>query len=311
MSKLRIAFAGTPELAANVLQSLITSPHKIVGVYTQPDRPAGRGKKTSPSAVKNLAIKNNLQVYQPEKAAQMNQDGLLETVDVLIVVAFGLILPEPVLRQPTYGCINVHTSLLPRWRGAAPIQRAIQAGDRETGITIMQMDTGLDTGPILAQAACPIEPTDTSETLTIKLAKLGGTCLLEVLDKMTEEKLQAKPQDDAAATYANKISKPEARIEWNNPAIEIERMIRAFIPAPVAYTELNGLRLRIWQAELLDQETQQSPGTLLNCGKSGMDIATGEKILRITRLQPPGKRVQNIQEFLNGRPDFARIIQEQ
>lgn len=310
MSKLHIAFAGTPELAANVLNSLIASTHTVVGVYTQPDRPAGRGKKLKPSAVKTLAIQNNLKVLQPDKALQMNQDGILETADVLVVVAFGMILPEIILQQPKYGCINVHLSLLPRWRGAAPVQRAIQAGDKETGITIMQMDAGLDTGPILKQATCSIQATDTAETLATKLAELGGTCLLEVLDNIAGGKIHPETQNESAATYANKISKPEAEIEWNLPAIEIERMIRAFNPAPVAYTELNGLRLRIWQAELLDQETHQTPGTILSCNKSGMNIATGDKVLRITRLQPPGKRVQNIQEFLNGRPDFANLIQE-
>lgn len=311
MSKLRIAFAGTPELAADVLNSLIASNNTIVGVYTQPDRPAGRGNKPKPSAVKILALQNNLRVLQPEKAGQMNQGGLLETVDVLVVVAFGLILPEVILQQPKYGCINVHTSLLPRWRGAAPVQRAIQAGDEETGITIMQMDTGLDTGPILAQVTCPINPVDTAGSLATKLARLGATCLLEVLENIAEGKIHPEPQNDTAATYANKITKSEAKIEWNKPAIEIARMIRAFNPAPVAFTELNGLRLRIWQAELLEQDTHHIPGTILNCNKTGMDIATSDKVLRITQLQPPGKRVQNIQEFLNGRPEFANLIQEQ
>ena len=311
MSKLRIAFAGTPGLAAHILKQLISSPHKIVTVYTQPDRPAGRGKKTRPSAVKNLALQYDLHVLQPEKAVDMGQGGLLESVDVMVVVAFGLILPEAVLRQPKYGCINVHTSLLPRWRGAAPIQRAILAGDEETGITIMQMDAGLDTGPVLAQEKCPILSGDTTESLTSKLAELGSACLLEVLENIAEGKQKPKPQNDAAATYADKITKPEAEIQWNKPAREIERMIRAFNPAPVAYTELKDLRLRIWQAELLDQETQEAPGTILSCNKTGMDIATGEKIIRITHLQPPGKRIQNIQDFLNGRPDFVKTIQQQ
>jgi len=307
VSKLQIAFAGTPELAATVLNKLINSSHSIKAVYTQPDRRAGRGRKTLASAVKNLAKQHNIPVFQPETAAEICQDKQLTNVDVLVVVAYGMLLPEIVLNRPKYGCINIHTSLLPRWRGAAPIQRAIQAGDAETGVSIMQIDAGLDTGPILAQTKCPISPTDNAENLQNKLADLGGTCLLNVLDQITDGSALAEPQNEIEATYANKITKPEAELDWDTPAIELERTIRAFNPAPVAYTELNGIRLRIWQTEILDKEAQYAPGTILECSKDGIDIATGEGILRLLKIQPPGKRIQNVSEFLNGRPNFTSI----
>lgn len=307
MRKLQIAFAGTPELAANVLNKLINSSHSIKAVYTQPDRRAGRGQKTLASAVKNLAKQHNLPVFQPETAAEISQDKQLENVDVLVVVAYGMLLPEIVLKRPTHGCINIHTSLLPRWRGAAPIQRAIQAGDAETGVSIMQIDTGLDTGPILAQTKCPISPTDTAENLQNKLADLGGTCLLEVLNQIADGSVLAEPQNETEATYANKITKSEAELDWDKPAIELERTIRAFNPAPVAYTELNDIRLRIWQAEMSEQTTHSKPGSILNCNKSGIEIATGDGVLRLLKIQPPGKRIQSVSEFLNGRPDFIKM----
>ncbi len=307
MSKLQIAFAGTLGLAANVLTKLINSSYPVKAVYTQPDRRAGRGQKTLTSAVKNLANQHNLPVFQPGTAAEIYQDKQLVNVDVLVVAAYGMLLPETVLRQPTHGCINIHTSLLPRWRGAAPVQRAIQAGDAETGVSIMQIDPGLDTGPILAQTKCAITPSDTAESLQNKLADLGGSCLLNVLDQIADGSALAEPQNETDATYAKKITKLEAKLDWDTPAIELERTIRAFNPAPVAYTELNGIRLRIWQAEILNKEAQYAPGTILDCSKEGINIATGEGILRLIKIQPPGKRIQSASEFLNGRPDFTSI----
>jgi methionyl-tRNA formyltransferase len=307
VNKLQIAFAGTPELAANVLNKLINSSHSIKAVYTQPDRRAGRGQKNLASAVKTLANQHNLPLFQPETAAEICQGKQLANVDVLVVVAYGMLLPEIVLELPTYGCINIHTSLLPRWRGAAPIQRAIQAGDTETGVSIMQIDTGLDTGPILTQTKCPITPADTAESLQNKLADLGGSCLLDVLNQIADGTALARPQNETEATYAHKITKLEAKLDWDTPAIELERTIRAFNPAPVAYTELNGIRLRIWQAAILNKEAQYAPGTILDCSKDGIDIATKESVLRLLKIQPPGKRIQSVSEFLNGRPDFTSI----
>ena len=303
MSRLNIAFAGTPELAANVLHALLEcSSHHIEAVYTQPDRPAGRGRKLAQSPVKQLAEQHKLPVFQPETAADLK----LPKVDVLIVVAYGMILPAALLNQPGYGCINIHTSLLPRWRGAAPIQRAIQAGDKETGITIMQIDPRLDTGPILLQKKCTISANETAGSLHDKLADLGAECLLATLEKLAAQQLIPQPQDDALATIAKKISKSEAQLDWSRSAIELEQTIRAFNPAPVAHTELNGIKLRIWQAEISEQTTNSKPGSIVNCNKAGIEIATGDGILRLLKIQPPGKRVQTATEFLNGRPDFGK-----
>ncbi|MBI4005139.1 MAG: methionyl-tRNA formyltransferase [Gammaproteobacteria bacterium] len=308
MSKpnLRLAFAGTPELAATTLEALLErSRHTVTRVYTQPDRHAGRGRRLATSMVKQLALKHDLEIFQPETTAEIDPENDLSKVDVLIVVAYGMLLPEKILNRPTYGCINVHTSLLPRWRGAAPIQRAIQWGDTETGITIMQIDAGLDTGPILAQVKCSIRPDDTAGSLHNRLATLGGACLLETLDKMTTYDIKPVPQDNSLATYARKISKAEADLDWSLSAIELERTIRAFNPSPVTHTKLNGFKLRIWQAKIVDKSTDDPPGTVIACHKSGIDVATGKGILRLLKIQPPGKRILNSTEFLNGRPDFV------
>jgi methionyl-tRNA formyltransferase len=304
---LNIAFAGTPELAATILKAILEkSKHKIKMVLTQPDRPSGRGRKLTASPVKTLALEHGLDVLQPSASELIALQGRLAEVDLMIVAAYGMLLPETILNAPTYGCINVHTSLLPRWRGAAPIQRAIQAGDEETGITIMQMDSGLDTGPILLQKKCPINPTDTSGDLHDRLASLGSECILEVLDKVIPGKLDPVVQDESQACYAGKITKSEARIDWTESATNIDCAIRAFNPAPICHTELQSLPLRIWQAQVPDIETASPAGEIIHSGKAGIDIATGQGVLRILQLQPQGKRAMSVADFLNGNPGFGK-----
>ena len=305
-STLQLAFAGTPALAATILQTLIdNTAHDIVVVYTQPDRPAGRGRKLHESEVKRLATARQLDIRQPVSVADIDPAGQLSNVDALIVAAYGMILPAAILTQPRLGCINVHTSLLPRWRGAAPIQRSIQAGDTQTGISIMQMDAGLDTGDILLQQSCPIHSDDTAGTLHDRLAILGGKCLLETLNKMLTGDIHPLKQDDSQATYARKLSKAEALIDWRKPAIEVQRTIRAFNPAPVAHTELNGIKMRIWDADILDEAHEsQAPGSVIACRTDGIIVTTGTQLLSIRRLQLPGKKASTTQDFLNGHPDF-------
>ncbi len=304
--ELRIAFAGTPELAATILRTLLEkSKHQITMVLTQPDRPSGRGRNLAASAVKLLALENGLDVLQVSASELLVLQDRLTEIDLMVVAAYGMLLPETILNAPKYGCINVHTSLLPRWRGAAPIQRAIQAGDKETGITIMQMDSGLDTGPILLQKKCPINPSDTSGMLHDRLANLGSECLLEILDSIVTGNLQAVAQDNSQACYAEKITKAEARIDWAESASNIDCAIRAFNPTPICHTELQGLTLRIWQAKVLDTESTFPAGEIIHSGKAGIDITTGQGVLRILQLQPQGKRAMSVADFLNGNPDFG------
>lgn len=301
----RLGFAGTPALAAVVMERLLRYPdYQICRVYTQPDRPAGRGRKLSMSPVKQLAQQHGIPVSQPEKSADFDAGQDLARVDILIVVAYGIILPAGILQRPRLGCINVHTSLLPRWRGAAPIQRAIEAGDTETGVSIMQMQEGLDTGPILHQARCPITTTDTSATLHDKLAALGATALVETLDKIRHGKVHPVAQDQQLATYAGKISKQEAVLDWSMPAVELERKIRAFYPAPMAQAEFNQTTFRIQEARVLDLPVNEPPGNIIASSDEGIDVATGAGILRLTKIQPAGKRMMTAGEFLNGRPEF-------
>jgi len=304
--ELCIAFAGTPELAATILKTLLDkSRHQVIMVLTQPDRPSGRGRKLAASAVKLLALENDLTVLQPSKSELITLENRISEVDLMIVAAYGMLLPESILNAPKYGCINVHTSLLPRWRGAAPIQRAILAGDSETGISIMQMDSGLDTGPILLQKKCPINPSDTSASLLNTLAKIGSECLLEVLEAVASGNQRATIQDESQANYAMKITKSEAKIDWSQTAVNIDREIRAFNPAPICHTELAGIPLRIWQAKILDTELISSAGKILGCSKAGIDVATGKGVLRILKLQPQGKRAMTVADFLNGNPEFG------
>lgn len=304
--QLRLAFAGTPDLAATILRSLLASGlYRINLVFTQPDRPAGRGRKVQKSAVKILAEQHRLPVREPGRSSDFDAGGELTNIDVLVVAAFGMILPAEFLNRPALGCVNVHTSLLPRWRGAAPIQRAIQAGDRETGITIMKMEAGLDSGAILLQKACPIHPSDTAATLEQRLAILGSKCLLEALGMLAGGNIRPSKQDDSLATYAPKVSKEEACIDWTRPAAELERMVRAFNPHPVAFTELNGTFMRIWEAEIIAHTPLTAPpGTVVAAGRNGIDVTTGDQLLRLRKIQVPGKTVISAGAFINGHPDF-------
>ena len=298
---LKIIFAGTPEFAAASLAALLGSGHEVIAVYTQPDRPAGRGRKLAASPVKALALEHHLPVLQPvslrDEAVQQELAAL--NADIMVVVAYGLILPEPVLAAPRLGCINVHASLLPRWRGAAPIQRAILAGDAETGVTIMQMDKGLDTGDMLRIVRCPIELTDTAEILHDRLAGLGSAALLDTLEMIAQGNAQPEGQDDAQANYAEKLQKAEALIDWQQSAEQLSRTVRAFNPWPVAFTRCDEKNLRIWLAEALPNSTDAIPGTVLAESRDGIDVATGDGILRVQQLQMPGGKALSAEQFLN------------
>lgn len=300
---MQIIFAGTPEFSTPSLDALIHSQHKVIAVYTQPDRPAGRGQKLTPSAIKQLAQKHHLPVYQP---ATLRDTGVQQQLahlkpDIIVVIAYGLILPIDILSVPRYGCINVHASLLPRWRGAAPIQRAILAGDTTTGVTIMQMDKGLDTGDMLNKVTCPIEAKETSASLQQKLAILGSKALLKTLEEISSGHETSTPQDSTAACYAQKIEKREARINWQLTAIELDRLIRAFNPWPMAYTYLQNQLIKIWQAEPLSQPSKFSPGTIIGSNRNGIDVATSNGILRLLQLQMPGGRCLPVADILNAK----------
>ncbi|MFR9704607.1 methionyl-tRNA formyltransferase [Aeromonas sanarellii] len=306
MNKLKLIFAGTPDFAARHLAALLSSGHEVVAVYTQPDKPAGRGQKLTASPVKELALAHSLPVYQPaslrNEAAQAELAAL--GADLMVVVAYGLILPKAVLDTPRLGCINVHGSLLPRWRGAAPIQRSIWAGDAETGVTIMQMDVGLDTGAMIRKVSCPIAADETSASLYDKLAGLGPQALVDTLDAMAAGDTVAEPQDDALANYAEKLSKEEARIDWSMEAAAIERCIRAFNPWPISWFEVAGQTVKVWQAEVVPQAHGQAAGTLLKADKQGIEVATGQGVLRLLTLQPPGKKAMSVSDLLNSRRDW-------
>ncbi|BDA11615.1 MULTISPECIES: methionyl-tRNA formyltransferase [Aeromonas] len=306
MNKLKLIFAGTPDFAARHLAALLSSGHEVVAVYTQPDKPAGRGQKLTASPVKELALAHDLPVYQPaslrNEAAQAELAAL--GADLMVVVAYGLILPKAVLDTPRLGCINVHGSLLPRWRGAAPIQRSIWAGDAETGVTIMQMDVGLDTGAMIRKVTCPIASDETSASLYDKLAGLGPQALVDTLDAMAAGDTAAEPQNDALANYAEKLSKEEARIDWSMDAVAIERCIRAFNPWPISWFDVAGQTVKVWQAEVVAQDHGQAAGTLLKADKQGIEVATGQGVLRLLTLQPPGKKAMSVSDLLNSRRDW-------
>ena len=303
-NKLKLAFAGTPELAKIVLESLINSNQYDIGiVFTKPDKPAGRGHKIRQSEVKSCAIKNKIEVLQPKNSQEL-ESYALENYDLLLVVAYGLLLTPKILAKPKYGCINIHASLLPRWRGAAPIQRAIEAGDIETGITIMKMDKDLDTGDILKQISCPINDDDTSGILHDRIANISAENINDILAKIVGNKFIVINQDNSKATYAKKITKHEAKLDWKKSAIELERKIRAYNPYPVAHTNFNGIDLRIWESKVKASTLKLKPGTLLN-GKSTLDVMTGQNILSITKLQLSGKKIISAKDFLNSHTDLV------
>jgi len=306
LNKLKLIFAGTPDFAARHLAALLSSDHEVVAVYTQPDKPAGRGQKLTASPVKELALTHNLPVYQPASLRKEEAQAELAALgaDLMVVVAYGLILPKVVLDTPRLGCINVHGSLLPRWRGAAPIQRAIWAGDNETGVTIMQMDVGLDTGAMIRKVSCTIASDETSASLYDKLAELGPQALVDTLDAMAAGDTTAEAQDDALANYAQKLSKEEARIDWSMEAVAIERCIRAFNPWPISWFEVADQTIKVWQAEVIDSDHGQPVGTLLKADKQGIDVATGKGVLRLLTLQPPGKKAMSVSDLLNSRRDW-------
>ncbi|MCK8083639.1 methionyl-tRNA formyltransferase [Vibrio sp. 1CM24A] len=306
---LRIVFAGTPDFAARHLAALLSSEHEVVAVYTQPDRPAGRGKKLTASPVKNIALENNIPVYQPEnfKSDEAKQELAELNADIMVVVAYGLLLPQVVLDTPRLGCINVHGSILPRWRGAAPIQRSIWAGDKETGVTIMQMDIGLDTGDMLSIATLPIEATDTSASMYEKLAGLGPGALVECLADIASSKAVAEKQDDELANYAKKLSKEEARINWSDEAAHIERCVRAFNPWPMSHFEAAENSIKVWQSRVAEQTSDKPAGTILQADKTGIYVATGQGVLVLEQLQVPGKKAMSVQDILNSRASWFEV----
>jgi methionyl-tRNA formyltransferase len=303
----RVVFAGTPEFSVPCLEACRASGAQVVAVYTQPDRPAGRGRKLAPSPVKQAALAAGLPVEQPEslKSAEAQATLAGHAPDLMVVVAYGLILPRKVLAIPRLGCWNVHASLLPRWRGAAPIQRAILAGDAETGVDLMRMEAGLDTGPVLLEKRTPIHPGDTGGTLHDRLAVLGAEALAEGLRRtLAGEVLAAVPQPVEGATYAHKLDKAEARLDFARPAVELERAVRAFDPWPVAEGALAGEHVRIWAAQAIDRQHGAMPGTVLAAGRDGIDLACGEGILRITALQRAGGKRISAADYLNARPEL-------
>ncbi len=317
MSKpLNIIFAGTPDFAAQHLAALINSEHNVVAVYCPPDKPAGRGKKLTSCTTKLLALENSLPVEQPVnfKEASDQQQLAQYGADVMVVVAYGLLLPEVILNAPRLGCINVHGSLLPKWRGAAPIQRSLEAGDEKTGVTIMQMDKGLDTGDMILTAECAIENIDTSASLYEKLAQLGPKALVDTLALMSENTHVAVSQNDDLATYAHKLDKTEAELNWQFTATELDQKIRAYIPWPVAqftFTEnaknIKEHRIRVWQASVSKIETTKAVGTIISADKNGIVVATAKGAICLDILQLPNKKALPVQDILNGRAEWFKV----
>jgi methionyl-tRNA formyltransferase len=307
---LSVVFAGTPGFAVPALEAIAASRHAVSAVYTQPDRPAGRGLRLEPSPVKVAATARGIPVEQP---ATLRDPAAVERLaarrpDVMVVAAYGLLLPQAVLDVPRLGCLNIHASLLPRWRGAAPIQRALLAGDRETGITLMKMEAGLDTGPMLARRALAIEPGETAGSLHDRLAALGAAMIVGALDSLEAGTARFEPQDPAVATYARKLTKAEAAMDWCRPAVDLERQVRAFDPWPVAETKLDGQQLRVWRAHAVPGPTGAAPGTVLSCGAGGIAVATGEGSLVLDRIQVPGRRAVGADEYARARDLTGTVL---
>lgn len=302
---LKIIYAGTPDFSVAALQALIYSEHEVVAVYTQPDRPAGRGRKLTPSPVKTVALEYDIPVYQPLnfKTDEDKQVLIDLDADLMVVAAYGLILPPAVLEAPRLGCINIHASLLPRWRGAAPIQRSILAGDTETGITIMQMDVGLDTGDMLSKSVCDIDKEMTASQLHDQLMEMGGTALMDIMPMIENESLQPEKQDESLVTYAEKLQKAEAQIDWQQSAEQIALQVRAFNARPVSQTlyckDDKELVMRIWQAKALAQTTAAEAGRVIAVQKKSFHVATGDGVLEVIEIQMPGKKPMAVAAFLN------------
>jgi methionyl-tRNA formyltransferase len=298
---MNIIFAGTPEFSVPALQALLNSKHAVVAVYTQPDRPSGRGRRTLLSPVKQLATTANIPVCQPSVLKTADVQSALRALqpDLMVVVAYGLLLPPSVLRIPRLGCVNLHASLLPRWRGAAPIQRAILAGDIESGVCLMQMEAGLDTGPLLACRRCEIGETETGSQLHDKLAHLGADLLADNLDALEHSALTPQPQDLAGITYAHKLEKSEALINWSDSATDIARKVRAFNAWPVAETRYCARQLRIWEAQPRTGGADRTPGTVISAGREGIEVACGEGSLLVQKVQLPGARAVSAVDFIN------------
>jgi methionyl-tRNA formyltransferase len=307
-SQLSLIFAGTPEFSVPALEALVASRHRVLAVYTQPDRPAGRGQQVTMSAVKQCALKHQLPVEQPQT---LKDPAAVERLahyqaDLMIVVAYGLLLPKIVLDTPRLGCVNIHASLLPRWRGAAPVQRAIQAGDKQSGVTIMQMDVGLDTGPMLLERVTPIDARETGESLHDRLSTLGAEAVLEAIDAIAAGTAKPVDQPKDGATYAAKIKKEEALIDWSKSAVDIDRHVRAFNPWPIAETRWNGQQLRVWEATPLDKKSSAAPGTVVATSSDGIEVATGDGTLQLTRVQAAGRKAMPAADFLRAhRPEGA------
>lgn len=298
---LKIIFAGTPDFAIPTLRALLNSPHEVIAVYTQPDRPAGRGRKIQMSPVKQLALEAHIAVEQPRNLLDKENVRKLARYqpDLMVVVAYGLLLPQTVLDIPQYGCVNVHASLLPRWRGAAPIQHAILAGDEKTGVTIMQMVEVLDAGGMLVAAEILISPDDTSQSLHDRLAKMGANLLLQTLPKIGAGNITLEPQDLDKVTYASKINKVDACINWHKPAVEIARQVRAYYGWPVAYSNFQGKLLRIWQALALDKQSDARPGSMYLANHDRVEVVCGQGVLELQRVQFAGGRTIAIKDFIN------------
>jgi methionyl-tRNA formyltransferase len=307
---MRVVFAGTPDFSVPVLQAILDSGHAVVGVYSQPDRPAGRGRKLKPGPVKQLALQYGLPVFQPaglRDAAEQQALARLEP-DLMVVVAYGLLLPQTVLDIPRRGCVNLHASILPRWRGAAPIQRAILAGDRETGVSLMQMEAGLDSGPVLAEVRTPIAADETGGSLHDRLSQLAADLLARHLDDLDAGRLEPRPQDESRVTYAHKLDKREAAIDWAGDAVQLERQVRAFNPWPVAQAHYRGQALRIWRARAVEGPEGRA-GTVVAFGPQGIDVACGQGCLRLLEVQLPGGKRLDAADFLNARSVDGAVLQ--
>ncbi len=316
---MKIIFAGTPEFAAVALKTLLENTKSIdsnidvIAVYTQPDRPSGRGRKLKQSEVKQLALLNEIPVYQPDslKSTDSQTEFAALNADLMVVAAYGLLLPQAILDAPKLGCINIHASLLPRWRGAAPIHRAILAGDKQTGITIMKMDIGLDTGDMLLKETCDILPEDTSSTLHDRLAEIGGQTLLTALNDIAANTIQPEKQNNDLAVYAKKLIKSESEINWSDTAEKIDQQIRGLNPWPIAQTIIEGKVLRVWNSEITTLTSNAKPGEVIAANKNGIDVVTGEGVVRITSVQMPGKKPMDAASFINAHDIVGKQLGDQ